>query len=434
MTATLAPAPPLTRRGGGRRDRLARLERPLLAAGLVLVTIHLLDLALSGPDTALLGVLGIVGAPLAWWLSQPHVTRPTRIALGVVLGLLSVGFGTVSHGLHVVNGAPDLYDLTGVAFILGGLLLVASALTAVAAPRRSPRRSGLGWRAAHGLGWLAGAALVFLFALLPLSMGYMATHAPRWAIQESALGIPHEEVRISSQGRDLSAWYVPSTNGAAVLVGHGSGGSRARVMEEIRMLAANGYGVLALDLAGNGESDGHSNGLGDNAQPAVDAALGYLERRRDVNVERIAAFGSSLGGEVLLEATAGDERIRAVVSDGAARPGDNREVNDPPLLERVLAGIGLQAVRGISGMRPAPSLFESLPRIAPRPVLLIAGGRSPGEVETNRAYRAAAGPTAELYAIPDAGHTSGLAVHPREYEARVVGFLDRAVGTSTAAG
>ena len=58
-----------------------------------------------------------------------------------------------------------------------------------------------------------------------------------------------------------------------MLVGHGSGGSRERVLEEIRMLARHGYGVLAFDLFGNGESSGHSNGLGDNAQPAVDAAL-----------------------------------------------------------------------------------------------------------------------------------------------------------------
>jgi uncharacterized protein len=420
MTATLAPAPPQPRRGA--RGRIAGLERPLLAGGLALVTIHLLDLALSGPATALVGLLAIVAAPLAWWLAQPRVTRPTRLALGVAFGLLSAGFGTVSHGLHIVNGGADVYDLTGAAFIVGGLLLVASGLTAVAARRRPPRRKALGRRAAHGVGWLAGAALVFLFAFLPLFMGYMSTHAPRWAIDESALGIPHEEVRF---GPGLAGWYIPPKNGTAVLVGHGSGGSRARVLEEIRILARGGYGVLAFDLAGNGESRGHSNGLGDNAQPAVDAALDHLERRP--GVDRIAAFGSSLGGEVLLEAAARDERIAAVVSDGAARPADNQEVNDPQLPERVLGTLGLQAVRGISGTRPAPSLFAAMPRIAPRPVLLIAGGRSPGEVETNRAYREAGGPTAELYAIPDAGHTSGMFAHPKEYEARVLGFLDRAL-------
>jgi alpha-beta hydrolase superfamily lysophospholipase len=427
MTATLAPAPPLTRRGGGRRDRVARLELPLLVAGLALVTLHLLDLSFSGPDTAAGGVLAILAAPLAWLFAQRHVTRPTRLALGVAFGLLATGFGVVSHGLHVVNGAGDLYDVTGVAFILGGLLLVVSGLTAVAARRRTPRWTGIGFRAAHGVGWLAGAALIALFAFMPVATALLTTHAPRWAIDESALGISHEEVRITSDGRELSAWYVPSTNGAAVLVSHGSGGSRARVMEEIRMLAKHGYGVLALDLAGNGESEGHSNGLGDNAQPAVDAALGYLTRRPDVDPQRIAGFGSSLGGEVLLEATARDQRLRAVVSDGAARPADSQEVNDPALVERTVGKLMMTAVRGISGMRSAPSLFESMPRIAPRPALLIAGGGDPSEIPTNREYREAGGANVELFELPDAGHTAGLAKHPQEYERRVIAFLDEAL-------
>jgi pimeloyl-ACP methyl ester carboxylesterase len=137
------------------------------------------------------------------------------------------------------------------------------------------------------------------------------------------------------------------------------------VLEEIRMLARHGYGVLAFDLFGNGESSGHSNGLGDNAQPAVDAALDWLAGRPEVDPDRVGALGSSLGGEV--------------------------------------------------------------PRIAPRPVLLIASGGDPEEIPVNRRYREAAGRTAELYEIPDAAHTAGITAHPREYEARVVDFLDRAL-------
>ena len=75
------------------RERAGRLERPLLLAGLALVTFHLLDLALAGPDTPVLGVLVIVAAPLTWAAAQPRVTRPTRAALGVAFGLLTAGFG-----------------------------------------------------------------------------------------------------------------------------------------------------------------------------------------------------------------------------------------------------------------------------------------------------------------------------------------------------
>ncbi len=428
MSAAVLEREPSTHAPPRRRARIARLERPLLAAGLALVALHLLDLTFSGSHTTVIGVLAILAAPLAWFVAQPRVTRPTRLSLGVVVGLLAIGFGVASHGLHVVNSGLDRYDLTGIGMIAGGLLLVAAGLTAVAAPRRAPRRAAAPWRLAHGAGWLIGALAVFFTLVMPFAMGLLITHAPRWEIQEASLGIPHEDVRIdASGGRTLSAWYVPSRNGAAVLVGHGSGGSRERVLEEIRLLAKHGYGVLAFDLFGNGESTGHSNGLGDNAQPAVDAALDYVAQRPDVDPERIAAFGSSLGGEVLLEATARDPRIKAVISDGAARPEDKYEIKDPGAAERAIGWLIIHAPRVIGGERAAPSLIDLMPRIAPRPVLLISAGGDPDETPVNRAYQKAAGPSAESYEIPEAGHTSGLAARPQEYEARVTAFLERAL-------
>jgi pimeloyl-ACP methyl ester carboxylesterase len=413
------------------KSTIARAERPLLLTGLALVTAHLLDLALSGPDTSVLGVIVIVALPLAWGLAQPHVTRPTRLVLGVVIGLLAVGFGVVSHGLHVVNSGPDWRDVTGVGYVVGGLLLVAAGLAAVAAPRRAPRRAGLQWRGAHAVGWVAGAATVAAVAVLPFAVGNMATHAPRWAIDESTVGIAHEEVRIEMRdGRKLAAWYVPSHNGAAVLLSHGSGGSRGRVPGHVRMLARHGYGVLALDNPGNGESEGHSNGLGDNAQPAIAAGLDYLARRPDVNPARIAGFGLSLGGEVLLDAAAHDRRLAAVVSDGAARPVDGDKASPKGTLESAIGWLTMHSVRAISGMKTSPSLIAMMPAIAPRPVLLVAGGGFPDEIPASRLYRDAGGASVELWELPDTGHTAGLRKHPVAYERRTVGFLDRALGVS----
>jgi pimeloyl-ACP methyl ester carboxylesterase len=393
------------------RDR----ERGLLLAGLALIAAHLLDLAFSGPHTTILGVLGIVAVAGGWALAQPRLARPTRFLLGLAVGLLALGFGVVSHGLHVVNSGPDWLDLTGVGMIAGGLLLIASGIAAVAAPRR-PRRTLLGWVA-----WLAGAIVIGLFGVMTLAFTLQITHAPRWEIQESSLGIPHQEVTI---GNGLSAWYVPSRNHTAVLLSHGSGGSRERVAAHIRMLARHGYGVLALDNPGNGESEGHSNGLGDNAQPGIDAALDWLSRRPDVDPHRIAAFGTSLGGEVALEAAARDRRIRAVVSDGAARPDDAADAADVGAVEKAFGWLTVKAVRGVSGTRSAPSLFGLMPRIAPRPVLLIAGGAVEPEVLTNQRYRALGGSSVDLWTVPGAGHTAGLRTHPVEYERRTTAFLD----------
>jgi uncharacterized protein len=412
-------------------SRAARAERPLLLAGLALVTAHLLDLALSGPDTSLLGAAVIVALAAGWALAQPHVTRPTRLALGVVVGLVVLVFGVISHGLHVVNSGPDWRDLTGVGYIAGGLLLVAAGIAAIAAPRRAPSRTGLGWRGAHAIGWLAGAAVVAAVGVVPFIAGNQITHAPRWAIDEAAVGIPHEEVRIAmGDGRRLSAWYVPSSNGAAVLLSHGSGGSRGRIPAHVRMLARHGYGVLALDNPGNGESDGHANGLGDNAQPAIAAGLDYLEDRPDVDPRRIAGFGLSLGGEVLLDAAAHDHRLAAVVSDGATRPMDGDKANSKGAVEGALGWLTMRSVRAISGMKTSPSLLPMMPRIAPRPVLLVAGGGFPDEIPASRLYRDAGGATVQLWELPDTGHTAGLRTHPAAYERRTVGFLDRTLGLS----
>jgi pimeloyl-ACP methyl ester carboxylesterase len=420
-----APTAPPRRR----RERLARAERPLLLAGLALVTAHLLDLALSGPDTSALGVAVIVVVAAGWALAQPHVTRPTRLVLGVVVGLVAFGFGVVSHGLHVVNSGPDWRDVTGVGYVVGGLLLVAAGIAATAAPRRAPRRTGLGWRAGHAIAWLAGGAIIAQLGFLPFALGNQVTHAPRWAIDESAVRIPHEEIRITMRdGRRLSAWYVPSRNGAAVLLSHGSGGSRGRIPAHVRMLARHGYGVLALDNPGNGESDGHSNGLGDNAQPAIAAGIDYLEGRPDVNPRRIAGFGLSLGAEVLLEAASHDRRLAAVVSDGATRPMDGEKVMHPGTLERAVGWLTTQSVRAISGMKTSQSLLHYIPAIAPRPVLLVAGGGFKAEIPASRMYRDAGGRTVELWELPDTGHTAGLRTHPAAYERRTVGFLDRALG------
>ena len=59
-----------------------------------------------------------------------------------------------------------------------------------------------------------------------------------------------------------------------------------------------------------------------------------------------------------------------------------------------------------------------MPGIAPRPVLLIAGGLgAPDEILANRVYRDAGGPTTQLWEISDAWAPAALAHPPRRIRA-----------------
>jgi uncharacterized protein len=135
-----------------------------------------------------------------------------------------------------------------------------------------------------------------------------------------------------------------------------------------------------------------------------------------------------LPAEVLIEAAARDRRLRALVADGPTRPMDATKYGDQSGAQRVVGWLQLQTARGISGTRPSPSLVGLMPSIAPRSVLLIAGGGAPDEIPANRAYRDAGGSTTQLWERPEAGHTAGLRTGGPEYERRTIGFLDEALG------
>ena len=112
---------------------------------------------------------------------------------------------------------------------------------------------------------------------------------------------------------------------------------RSGPQKQARMLARHGYGVLLFDRRGEGDSEGEPNSWGWGGGKDVDAAIEYLQRRPDVDPDRIGGIGRSVGGELMIETAAGNDQLKAVVSEGAgARTYSEDMDEDLPGIEKVL--------------------------------------------------------------------------------------------------
>jgi dienelactone hydrolase len=178
-----------------------------------------------------------------------------------------------------------------------------------------------------------------------------------------------------------------------------------------------------------GTSAADPNTFGWRGTRDLHAAVEYLQGRPDVDADRIGALGLSVGGELLLQAAAETDALRAIVSEGAGV----RSVREAVHLEGTdkLAATAIFGIATLGTMVWASDLpprdLEDLSAEISEPVLFVhATPGEGGESLTTRYHAAARGPK-ELWAAPG-GHTGAIDAAPGEYERRVVGFFDRTLG------
>jgi fermentation-respiration switch protein FrsA (DUF1100 family) len=262
---------------------------------------------------------------------------------------------------------------------------------------------------------------------------YHHAHAPRTFVGEitpEEYGLTYEEVTFAGcTGAKLVGWYILSQNGAALILTHGHGGNRGQMLDHAVVLARHGYGVLLYDMRGHGESEGALT-TGDRCEPNdVQSALAYLQRREDVDRERIGALGFSRGAEATIVASARTGALKAIVLDGAW-PGPTLAVT-PPLIvwESVFFPIiwmSHKLLAWYTRISQKPYCVQLIAEVAPSPVFIISTGRGVEILYGRRLYAAAKEPKA-LWDIPEAGHGEGLSKRPQEYEERIVTFFDHAL-------
>ncbi len=127
------------------------------------------------------------------------------------------------------------------------------------------------------------------------------------------------EVSFSSGGDSCAAWLCSAQNGAEapiVVMAHGlSGTRRDRLGAFAERFAADGFHALVFDHRGFGDSAGEPD-LFEPARQLEDwrAAIAFARSLPGVDPDRLATFGSSMGGGNALAAAAGDSRVAAAIS------------------------------------------------------------------------------------------------------------------------
>ena len=418
-------APPLTRRGGRSRETV------LFVAALVLVALHVIDDNYlqpqpgTGPgDHVVSGLVPLALIGLAAW-AYPRLSGGRRGALALFAGPLAIATGIEAfHYTREVGPSGD--DFTGLLTLPAGLLLLG--LGAVTLWRTRRTDGSLWWRYPRRALLAVAGVLVLGSVVIPTGLGYVTTHVGRAVVPPADLGAPYEDIKFTtSDGLELEGWYVPSRNGAAVISFPG----RAGTQKQARMLVRHGYGVLLFDRRGEGESEGDPNSWGWGGWKDVTAAIDFLQRRPDVDPDRIGGIGRSVGGEMMLETAARTDELKAVVSEGAGArtfsedmdqdvSGVEKALNTPLALFKTVS-------IAISSNRMPPAHLEDLSGRIEQPLLLIAAPKYGVGEDLNRLYARAAGDNATLWEIPESKHVGGIQARPEEYERRVVGFFDEAL-------
>ena len=418
--------PLLARLAGAVRARSA--EAFVFSAATAVALLHALDDAflLPGPGVplgqhALAAAIAVV-ASIAAIVAFPRLRPGLRSATAFTFGALaSINGGRHAH--HILTESLTANDVTGLLALAAGVVLVG---LAAAIPFRHRGEGDAGpvrrW-VTRVLVVVVGLVTVQVF-FFPVGMAITDIHS-----LEKPLGDPpnaaYQTVHFTaSDGVELEGWYRPSRNGASVLVLSGGGSNRMGPLRHARMLERQGYGVLVYDPRGSGNSEGTPNSYGWGWERDVDAALGFLAKRDDIDAGRIGALGLSTGADMAIDAAGRRDDIKAVVADGSAAISyeDIKEYTDEPLTRQPMWVLfkSMELIR--AGSPPKVSLADRIARTS-TPHLLVSAGKA--EQEWGEIYDKAGGARTELWHLPKASHTAALKQYPEAYEQRVAAFFDR---------
>jgi uncharacterized protein len=380
-------------------------------------------------DSLVLQVTGISLTIIFAFFSGYFYRRRSNwyIPLAILCGMSGLAAGIGIGIWFLLAGAVNFQAFAGICALVTGIIFTYYGIGALL------RKMRLLWRIPS----IVAAVLILAIILLNIAPALMATHVPQKPNENTVqdLGLSASEVTFPSpDGVTMHAWYVPSTNGAAVVLRHGSGSNALDVMPQARVLAHQGYGVLITDARGHGLSQGRAMDFGWFGDQDILGAVTFLTSQNTIKANKIAVMGMSMGGEEAIGAAAADPRIAAVIAEGAsARTDEDKEWLAESFGWRGQFQLVMERIQyGIAGLmteaaKPTP-LAKAASASSPRPMLLICAGAIEDEALAAEHIRATSPDNVTVWVVPGAGHIQGLAVAQAEWESRVIAFLSKTIG------
>lgn len=277
---------------------------------------------------------------------------------------------------------------------------------------------------------LVALVAIYLAVNMALSWVYVfvLTHPPCPLVPQigTNLPLPEEHILTTSDGVKLRAWYYPPENGAAILALGGLQGSLGGNLPPVGFLTDEGYGVLQIDSRACAEPSKPVT-LGLAEVKDAEAGLELLLELPEVDPGRIGVIGFSMGGVTAIRTAARRGEIGAVIAEGGydnlgrdfIEPDQSKPVWQDVLLYSIAGSYWLQI--GENPWRVSP--IEDLPKISPRPVLLVYGEHEIDNGRGKEQFEAAQEPK-ELWVVPGGSHGNNYLVE-EDYREKLLSFLDQ---------
>jgi fermentation-respiration switch protein FrsA (DUF1100 family) len=231
----------------------------------------------------------------------------------------------------------------------------------------------------------------------------------------------------------LQGQFFSGKRTSLIILASGYGDTQDQMLPFAEFLHRSGFSVLTYNSRARAPSGGEFVTLGALETGDLLSVVDSAAARHDVDPNKIAVLGISMGGSVAILSAARDQRIRAVVDDSGFSDapsiidaGFEHFIHLPafPFAPLTVALADFRAGIDVNAVRP----MDVIGRISPRPVLIVHEAGDPVVPADNseRNFAAARQPK-DLWLVPGNRHGRAHTDARSEYEKRVTAFFDSAL-------